>query len=70
MAKMNEYAALLNSKFYTRCSKAVLAALAVSFANQIHEDLIVTHDVSATETLLDEWVALHQNGIVTQPPHD
>jgi ribosomal protein L7/L12 len=56
----NEYAELL--KFYNRIPKAVLAAIAVSFALKETEDNIELVE----EQILKEWKILHENNIVPQ----
>lgn len=63
----NEYAHALTT--FSRIPKAVLAAIAYSFASKIIED----HDspTMVEAAILDEWLTLHQNGIVPQkPPND
>lgn len=60
----NNYARALVS--YERIPKAVLAAVAYSFASRLIAD-----DDSPTMiemAILDEWDVLHQNGIVPQAP--
>jgi hypothetical protein len=59
----NEYAKLLGP-LYTGMPKAVIAAIAVSFANRINEGVF-----DGVECLIaDEWQALYENGIVPQRP--
>ena len=62
----NEYARLLGP-LYADMPKAVLAAIAVSFANRLNDGVF-----QGVECLLmDEWQALYDNGIVPQrPPAD
>jgi hypothetical protein len=60
----NEYAHAIVS--YTRIPKAVLAAVAYSFASRIIED----HDnpTMIESAILNEWDVLYKNGIVPQQP--
>lgn len=62
--KMNSYTDLLSSEFYERCPKAVVAAIAVSFAI-----LQGNNDASVEDALLTEWTILHKSGIVPQKPY-
>jgi len=57
----NDYARLLT--FFDRVPKAVLAAIAVSFAARIQEDRLNL----AEWEVVREWETLNQNGIVRQP---
>ena len=65
MSKLhNEYAAELGT-MYAKMPKAVLAAIAVSFATQMSgEDAL--HEACAA--ILKEWQALYRAGIVPQKP--
>lgn len=63
MKKTNEYAQQLDLTFYEKIPKAVLAAIAISFAHRIHGESSDT-----THNLQDEWRALYTNGIVPQKP--
>lgn len=58
----NAYAALLGGT-YNAAPKAVLAAIAVSFATTGGDNPDV-----AEQAILDEWATLHQAGIVAQAP--
>lgn len=66
----NEYASLLRGKFYDAIPKAVLAAIAVSYAGHILESGFesIFEPGAAEAALLDEWRVLHENGIVPQKP--
>lgn len=73
MAKiMNEYAQALEADLYERIPKAVLAAIAVSLAVRLGgmtgygEDPPTAPFVAARGLILEEWEALHENGIVPQ----
>ncbi len=46
---------------FDQCPKAVLAALAVSFAS-------VARPGDADQALATEWVQLHAEGVIPQPP--
>lgn len=59
----NQYSSLLPRKFYESCPKAVLAALAVSYASQGGD-----HLGQIDAKLLKEWWVLFENGIVPQKP--
>jgi hypothetical protein len=58
----NSYAEALG-ELYEKMPKAVLAAIAVSYATQGGDYLD-----EAKERVMDEWKALHANGIVPQKP--
>ena len=58
----NEYAQQLE-EYYDKIPKAVLAAIAVSFATFQTDDLS-----KAPGLIYDEWITLHANGIVKQKP--
>lgn len=60
----NEYARAIVD--YGRIPKAVLAAVAYSFASRIISDGDSPTMIEAA--IMDEWVVLHQNGIVPQKP--
>lgn len=64
MKTSNEYARSLVA--YDRIPKAVLAAVAYSFASRIIEDSDSPTMIELA--ILDEWDVLHQNGIVPQGP--
>lgn len=57
----NSYARAL--PFYSKIPKAVIAAIAVSFASRGGEDML-----GMSQAILREWEALHANGIVKQKP--
>jgi hypothetical protein len=59
----NEYADAIDKTFYENIPKAVLAALAVSYASAGGDQL-----ADVTDRLLKEWDVLHANGIVPQSP--
>lgn len=60
----NEYARMLE-RDYARTPKAVLAAIAVSFAIHLQDE----EDLSkARGQVMAEWAALHAAGIVPQAP--
>jgi len=61
MKVKNEYSRQL--KDYDRIPKAVLAAIAVSFATQGGDFLD-----EANERIFEEWQILYQSGIVSQKP--
>lgn len=65
MAKtQNEYALIVQrGKLYSRCPKAVFAALAVSYASRGGDFLD-----NMESKLLKEWWILYQNRIVPQKP--
>jgi len=66
MKTSNEYAHEIKA-MYQRTPKAVLAALAVSFAHRmLGGDLETLSGVEAA--LIEEWAILHRNGIVPQKP--
>ena len=60
----NDYAALLG-KQYQAMPKALLAAIAVSFAIRLDGE---ENTERAIQLVLYEWQALYDAGIVTQPP--
>ena len=60
--RRNAYSRTLGG-LYDRIPKAVLAAIAVSFATQGGDFLD-----EAEKRVLEEWTILHQNGIVPQKP--
>lgn len=62
MKQSNEYAKTLG-KWYDKIPKAVLAAVAVSFATQGGDNL-----EQALVAVMTEWNTLHLNGIVPQKP--
>ena len=64
MKTHNEYAKALVA--YNRIPKAVLAAVAYSFASRIIADGDSPTMIEAA--ILHEWDVLHQNGIVPQRP--
>lgn len=59
----NEYAQLL--RWYSDIPKAVLAAICVSLVARCGSELQPT---AVERAVLDEWLVLHQNGIVPQAP--
>lgn len=60
----NEYADLIDNSLYEKMPKAVLAAIAASFALRMAED-----DFSQVQSIMvEEWQALYDNGIVPQKP--
>lgn len=64
----NEYAERIPEELYSKMPKAVLAAIAVSFAVRLYgSDDQAAFDVVPDE-LLAEWAILYQNGIVPQTP--
>ena len=67
MKLLNEYAKLGGAGFYEDTPKAVWAALACSFANRCGDGDLDDLD-AIPATLLNEWRALHANGIVPQAP--
>lgn len=58
----NEYARALGN-FYAATPKAVFAALAFSFANRLFAK---SEGTEVVDLLVEEWKALHENGIVRQ----
>ena len=64
MKTSNEYARAIVS--YERIPKAVLAAVAYSFASRLIPD--GDSPTMVEMAILDEWDTLHQNGIVPQEP--
>jgi len=62
LAKGNKYAAELG-RLYDDIPKAVLAAIAVSYASTGGD-----HIDDAVPNILREWGILHENGIVPQKP--
>jgi hypothetical protein len=60
----NEYASLLGAA-YEETPKAVLAAIAISYAMRDGDE---SYEL-ALERLLEEWRILHANGIIPQAPH-
>lgn len=62
--KSNSYERVLTLNFYERIPKAVLAAIAVSYASrQTNEDF-----TKVQAEILNEWRCLHEAGIVPQKP--
>lgn len=59
----NEYARALSN--YERIPKAVLAAIAYSFADRLNCDI---EGATPEGTIMDEWHLLYENGIVPQRP--
>lgn len=59
----NEYADMIPQDFYRDCPKAVLAAIAVSFAMMINGE---DEKDGIGGQLAREWATLHENGIVPQ----
>jgi len=59
----NQYAELLGAA-YNDMPKALLAAIAVSFAARLEDDSLD----KAGALVLEEWRALYQNGVVSQRP--
>lgn len=60
----NAYQKVLSRKLYERMPKAVLAAIAVSYASrQTNEDFSLVE-----AEILKEWSILNANGIVPQKP--
>jgi len=64
MKTHNDYARCIVD--YERIPKAVLAAIAYSFASRLIEDNDSPTMVDAA--IMDEWATLHINGIVPQKP--
>ena len=64
MKKRNEYQETISPALYARTPKAVFAAIAVS--------LLANHSGVSfdqiDQAIRDEWVVLHANGLVPQPP--
>jgi hypothetical protein len=58
----NEYSRVLGP-LYERMPKAVLAAVAVSFAHRMSGGFD-----AVPSTVMDEWQTLFDNGLVTQKP--
>lgn len=69
MKKINEYQQAIDQGFYEHMPKAVLAAIAVSFAEKINSNTFETFD-GPTFALQAEWATLHANGIVPQKPYE
>lgn len=63
MKKTNEYQ--LAIPFYDKIPKAVLAAIAYSFASRIIE---VTDPMMVEQAIWNEWDTLYHNDIVPQEP--
>lgn len=63
MKLTNEYAHALDDRFYRTIPKAVLAAIAVSYASEGGDNL-----ADAQERVREEWGILYDNGIVPQKP--
>jgi hypothetical protein len=62
-AKSNDYVDSIPLEVFENTPKAVWAAIAISFA----VNLVAEGDFKgAAQTVVKEWVALHQNGIVPQ----
>jgi len=61
--KGNEYAEAIDRDVYEKMPKAVIAAVAVSFATCGGD-----HIEEATNAMLVEWWTLYQAGIVPQKP--
>ncbi len=59
----NDYADVISQELYEKTPKAVFAAIAISLATSGGERLDEAADV-----LIEEWLILHQNGIVPQKP--
>lgn len=61
----NDYQKMVSKEFYEKCPKAVLAALAVSFAlnHQGNDEELIE------EALLNEWGLLHKQNIIPQKPY-
>jgi hypothetical protein len=69
MSKLrNSYQEVLDRDVFDRMPKAVLAAIAVSFANQIAGAEDIESFDGCQARILDEWRILNQNGIVPQRP--
>jgi hypothetical protein len=49
--------------------KTVWMAIAVSLANRIDGTGVIERGGAPTDTLMAEWQALYDNGIVPQKPH-
>ena len=64
----NDYADIIDARLYERLPKAVLAAIAVAYITRLNGDDTLRIDGEVDELLLDEWQALHSNGIVPQAP--
>lgn len=64
--RSNEYSAGIEVAI--DAPKAVWMALAVSLANQLAGDSPLDRRILPIEKLLEEWRALHENGIVPQKP--
>lgn len=60
--KLNEYVGAIPREVFEDTPKAVWAAIAISFANQIDGDRL---DLAA-QMIVHEWSLLNQNGIVPQ----
>jgi hypothetical protein len=60
--RLNEYVDAVAN--YELMPKAVLAAIAFSFAKRINDD---EDHFRAESLMLEEWATLHHNGIVPQP---
>ncbi len=65
--KSNEYAKVI-SEIYDRTPKAVLAAIAVSYAMMVDDSVDYDGFEGVQEAILKEWGILHSNGIVPQKP--
>lgn len=59
----NDYYLQAGRDLYEDCPKAVWAAIAISLLSFGGDEL-----PRARERILHEWMLLHQNGIVPQPP--
>lgn len=66
----NEYADVLGYDLYAKMPKAVLAAIAVSFASlQVEGQGGESLDRDAIRAaMIEEWTILHSNGIIPQKP--
>lgn len=64
---LNSYCKELGLDFYERVPKAVFAAIAVSLLT-CGGDFLDEGQEATRKRVLDEWTALHSNGIVRQKP--
>ncbi len=75
MKQINEYIGVLGGGVYEKTPKAVLAAIAVSFAARLGGEAREAEDGKgdelqvAQEVVLKEWQTLYDNGIVKQKPY-
>lgn len=65
MKTSNEYQVQLG-KLYVRTPKAVFAAIAYSFADRLDGEAPTPNRIK--ETIINEWRALNDSGIVPQKP--